>query len=105
MDYELVEVLRWINEVRSVRGVEPLVAMPRGIPCDPHACPVARALDSDITFDGVALARRSGWTPVHLPVAAQAFASDFDVGLYPALEEPGSGPDPSTENVPELLSA
>lgn len=89
MDETLTEVLRWINEVRSVRGMESLVGMPRGIPCDPHACPLARALDADITAGGVALARRPGLSPVHLPAAAQAFANDFDVGLYPSLEEVG----------------
>lgn len=103
MDYKMEEVLRWINEVRSIRGSEPLAALPLGVPCDPHACPVARALDSDITFDGVAFPRRAGWSPVHLSSAAQAFANDFDVGLYPALEESGSEHEPSRGTVTALV--
>ncbi len=105
MNAKVIEVLRWINEVRSIRGVEPLADMPRGVPCDPHACPVARALDADVMFDGVVLAHGAGWSPVHLPAAAQTFANDFDIGLYPALEEVGSGSDPSSQRTSELVSA
>lgn len=105
MDEKVTEVVRWINEVRSIRGMEPIVGMPRGIPCDPHACPVARALDADITAGGVALARRPGLSPVHLPAAAQAFANDFDVGLYPALEEVESGARRSSRTTSGLLPA
>ncbi len=105
MDEKVIEVLRWINEVRSIRGVEPLAAMPRGVPCDPHACPVAKALDAGITYDGMALARNADWPPVHLPAAALAFANDFDVGLHPALEESGFGSEASLESVREPVSA
>ena len=105
MDETLTEVLRWINEVRSIRGMDSIVAMPRGVPCDPHGCPVAKALDANVTAGGMAYAHGPGWSPVHLPAAAQTFASDFDVGLYPALEEAESSPRPSRRGSSGLVSA
>lgn len=105
MNENVIEVLRWINDVRSIRGSGPLAAMPKGIPCDPHACPVARALDADVTFDGVAYAHAAGWSPVHLPALALAFANDFDIGLHPALEAAETGTDSVTAGRREVLSA
>ncbi len=83
----LDEVLDWVNEVRVTRGLDPLAALPPGVPCDPSACPVSRALDADIRFDGRAVARGGAWPTLRLPLAARRFTSEFDVGLYPALEE------------------
>ncbi len=105
MDGDVVDLLRWINEVRSIRGMELLHVMPKGVPCDPSRCPVARALEADITFDGLALSRDRAWPPVHLPPVARRFAGDFDVGLHPGLEEAGTGSCTPREGAQEPLLA
>ena len=49
-DYSKIarEALTEVNKIRKILGRKPLVKLPRGIPNDPEACPIAKAICANI---------------------------------------------------------
>lgn len=85
VDEVLQETLAWVNEVRSTLARAPIETLPAGIPCDPQACPLGKALDARVTHDGRVVLEGSGYV-LRLPEAVRAFAGAYDVGAFPELE-------------------
>lgn len=98
IDALLQDVLVWVNEVRSDRGMKPLEAMPPGLPCQPFCCPVSAALGGALVLPETA-ALPGAAEPLALPAPVRAFVAAFDVGAFPQLEVPVPGR-PAVEAVP-----
>ncbi len=84
-------VLRWANAVRLERGLgEPLTEIPKGRILESCACPLARALGTDVA---IGLFTADFTLPgeeddiIELPEAASDFIRAFDAGAYPELIE------------------
>lgn len=76
-------VLKFVNRIRAKQKLKPLKKLPRGIPLDTDACPIARAVG------GIANARTVEWCDgtarVSTPFFVREFMYQFDTGQIPEL--------------------
>ncbi len=93
-------VLNYVNESRTVRGLPPLRHLLRGLRNDENNCPLANALDAEVSNihavfhdENAAIMSASVWrTSVQslnsavLPYFLQKFVSIFDAGQLPELD-------------------
>jgi hypothetical protein len=85
---DLKDVLAEVNRLRAGRGMEPLVAMPKGNRCVPDGCLIARALGGKvmpISTDDRSMAVGRGIDDVPLPAILSNASYAFDDGEYPEL--------------------
>jgi hypothetical protein len=76
---EQMNVLEWVNAKRREKGWRPIDSLPQGVPGNSYYCPIAIALDSDVsihTFNGG-----------HgiLPASVKDWVKAYDDGAYPDL--------------------
>lgn len=111
MNADTKEVIRLVNEARSVLGLSPLSHLPRGMKRDCLACPLARALRTPVDYDYAYFPQEdedyANWVAetwgtgylrhmkdpegepsiaVTLPDVLATFVWAFDDGKYPELE-------------------
>lgn len=93
-------VLNYVNESRTTRGLPPLRHLLRGLRNDENNCPLANALDAEVSNvhvifrdENAAMMTAVVWrTSVQSPNAAvmpyflQKFVSIFDAGQLPELD-------------------
>jgi hypothetical protein len=77
-------VLAWVNERRRYFDRRPLLELPVGIPGDPTACPLGRALGCEV---GPTEIKWPDGQTQPLPQFIQHFVELFDAGYFPWLVE------------------
>lgn len=80
----VAETLAWCNEMRAVKGMEPLDVLPKGRRYDGASCPCGAATGLHVerfnAFEGLSLF-------CELPAAVRSFVDAFDNGNLPQYEE------------------
>lgn len=74
-----ISVLEWVNQQRAEKGLRPIESLPKGLPGHPYYCPIAIAMDGDVSI------RSAYGGTVELPESVQTFVKEYDEGAYPEL--------------------
>lgn len=82
--------LLWVNSVRAYLKLAPLDSLPTGIPCEPTACVIARALTAGDYVASVGGRAARVYTDYRyitfqLPDPVADFVMSFDSARYPEL--------------------
>lgn len=83
---EFQEVLDWVNKIRDLRGIGPaLDAMPKGVRRSACECPLAYALNAEVTVTSAHWFGPGNGSEAIPFVPVGQFIVNFDLGSYPEL--------------------
>lgn len=82
----LKAALAFVNDIRKLQGRSKLRSLPKGIPGRAMSCPIAKAIDGEVSHLSAIYLSKNGSTEwCAIPADAENFIVDFDQGKYPEL--------------------